>query len=551
MRHRLALAVPFLLAACSGGDRSGTPAAGEDGGTLIIVMPATAEPKSILPATLRGTNEKEVVDQLFDVLADMGTVNTIGDSGYVPRLASSWEWRPDSQSILFHLNPMSRWHDGVPVTARDVRFSLQLLKDPAVTAPQGGDLAIVDSMSVVDSVTVVAWFAHRSPEQFHRLVYNLYVLPEHLLGSADRSSLASSTFARNPVGSGPFRFVSWETASRLEIHADTSYYLGRPHLDRVVWSFGGDLQTALARVTSGEADLFEVVTPDGMARIAASNNTKAVPFTNVAYGYLGFNFHDARDPNRPHPLFADRALRLALARAIDRTALRVNVFDSLALDAAGPFTRSNGAADTTLVLPAFDPAGADALLDSLGWRDANGDGVRERDGRPLRFALLVPGSSAQRRQYAELIQAVLKPHGVAVDIQVAGQDFGDQLVNGRFDAVINSWSTEPSPSSIRNNWYTRPGLPSFNVQGYSNPAFDATFDSAGRELDPVKARTLYRRANRILADDIPGVWLYESKAYVAMSSRVHPSPQRSDSWWRFLRLWFIPAAERIDRDLSR
>jgi len=547
MRHRLALVIPLLLAACSGGERAGTPAPGEDGGTLVIVLPP--EPGTLMPATMQATNEKEIVDQIFDVLADMGSLNTIGDSGYVPRLASSWEWRPDSLSILFHLNPASRWHDGAPVTAADLRFSLELLKDPTTAAPQAGDLAIVDSISVVDSATAVAWFGHRSPEQFYRLVYNLYLLPEHLLASADRSALRTSDFARHPIGSGPFRFVRWETRSVLELHADSAYYLGRPHLDRLVWSLGGEVATAMSRVTSGEGDLFELVTPDGMAKIVASPDTKAVPFSNVSYGYLGFNLHDPKDPTRPHPLFGDRALRVALAHAIDRRALRTNVYDTLALDAAGPFVRSNSGADTTLVLPAYDAAAADRMLDSLGWRDSNGDGVRDRDGRALRFQLIVPASSSQRRQYGELIQAVLKPRGVAVDVQVLGQEFNDEMRNSRFDAVINSWSMAPSPTSVRANWYTRTGMPSFNVQGYSSAAFDATFDSAGRETDPRRARALFQRANRILAEDVPGVWLYEQKAYVAMHRRIRPAPQRADSWWRFLRLWHIPADERIDRDM--
>ncbi len=514
----------------------------------MIALPV--EPRVLIPPRMTGTQEKEIVDQVFDVLADMASLNTMSDSGYTPRLASSWDWAPDSLSITFHLNPAARWHDGVPVTATDVRFSLELFQDPATGATQAGDLAIVDSITVQDSTTAVAWFSHRSPEQFHRLVYNLYILPAHLLQSVDRSQLETSAFASRPVGSGPFRFENWTPRSSIEVRADTQYYLGRPHLDRIIWSLGGDPGTAITRVASGDVDLFESVTPDGMARIATSEAAKAVLFGAATYGYLGFNFHDPGDPSRPHPLFANRELRRALIMALDRSALRRNVYDTLALDAAGPFTRSNAAADTTLILPPYDSAAADRLLDSLGWRDNDGDGIRDRAGRRLRFNLLVPASSSQRRQFAELIQAVLRPHGVAIDIEVASADFAARLTNSRFDAVINAWQTQPSPGSIRNTWYTRERLPSLNIQGYSNPAFDATFDSASRETDARKALQLYRRANRILANDLPGAWLYELKTYVAMNRRIRPSPQRAGEWWRFLRLWFIPADQRIARDLA-
>ncbi len=534
--------------ACSSDDKSGT-ATGETGGTLVIALPS--EPATLLPPLIVGAQEKEIVDQLFDALAETGPdMNTVGDAGFTPRLAQSWEWSGDSLSIAFRINPGARWHDGEPVTARDVRFTVDMMKDPKTAARARQAIVDVDSVSVRDSLTAVVWFARRSPEQFYNVVYNVIPVPEHLLRDADRAALASHPFGRAPVGSGPFRFVNWNARTSLEVAADTTHYLGRPLLNRVVWTLHPDPVTALVTVLAGEADLLEILIGDGMSRVAAQTLVGAVPYTNPNYGYLGFNFRDPKNPERPHPLFGDPALRRAIIMAIDRQVLLKNVFDTLAWLGSGPFSRMLSSADTTLRMVSFDSAGADRLLDSLGWRDADGNGVRERNGRPLRFGLMAPSSSVARKRYAELIQAELRPHGIQVDV-----DLGDNIVviprmnKGQYDAMLNSLLVEPSPSSIRDNWRTATvSARASNYQLYGNPMVDAAIDSAIVESDPGRSRTFYRQAYQGIIDDHAGIWLYENKYFMALNKRVHPDIRGRGVWWQHLRHWSIPAAGRLPRD---
>jgi peptide/nickel transport system substrate-binding protein len=518
---------------------------------MIIAMPA--EPGTLAPPRVSGSHEAQIVDQIFDPLADIGPgLNTFGDAGFTPRLARSWEWRADSLAIAFHLDPRARWHDGVPVTASDLRFTVELYRDPTVRARSAAELAIVDSVTVEDSLTAVVWYNRRQPEQFYVVAHNLRVLPEHLLRETDRALLGESDFARAPVGSGPFRFVRWDARSTIEIAADTAYHLGRPFLDRVIWTLGGDLGTALSGVVVGSADVLETLTPDAMAQLSASGTARAVEFTGLSYGYLGFNMRDPKDPARPHALFSDPALRIALTMALDRRAMLANVFDTLAYLAWGPFTRALSTADTGLAQVPFDAARADRMLDSLGWRDSNGDGIRDRGGRPLRFGTLVGAASVVRRRYAELIQAQLRPHGVQVDIEAAPPPlFGPRVLKGEFDAVINTWIIDPSPAAIRNTWVSKPPAQrGFNLQAYSNPAFDAVVDSAASEAEPARARDLYRRAYRVLVEDVPAAWLYDSRAFIAVHNRIRTAGEHADVWWRFIRLWSIPAESRIERDVA-
>ena len=548
MRLRFAMIAVLTTAACTSAERNATPA-GEIGGTLIVALPA--EPGTLMPPLVRYAHEKVIADQIFEGLAEIGPdLNTNGDSGWKPKLAESWQWSADSLSITFRLSPRAHWHDGPSVTSKDVRFSLELYKDPKVLARAATALAEIDSISTPDSLTAVVWYAKRSPEQFYNLAYNLLIAPEHLLRDADRANLGEHPFARNPVGSGPFMFKRWDARSVFEVVADTSYHQGRPLLNRVIWLLSLTPVTALEPVLAGEADMFEVVTTDGMARIATQQMVKAVRYSSPNYVYLGFNGRDPKNPERPHPLLADRELRRALTMSIDRHVLLKNALDSLGFVGAGPFSRVLAVADTTLTMVPFDSAGADRLLDSLGWKDRNSDGVRVRSGRPLRFGIMFPTSSVQRRRYAELIQAQLRPHGVQVDVD--GGDFavfGARLFKGEFDALLNNWTTDPSPSAVRDTWYSASvANRGSNYLLYGNPAVDANIDSAMRDPDAARSRAYYRAAYQRIIDDAPAVWLYEGRPYMAINSRVKPVFNGSDVWWRQLRLWSIPAAGRLPRD---
>jgi peptide/nickel transport system substrate-binding protein len=544
--RRLSVVMLAAATACTSSDTA-TPV-GDTGGTLQIALPV--EPATLMPLLVQGAHEKEVIDQVFDALAEIGSnLNTLGDSGWTPRLAESWQWAADSMSIAFRLHPRARWHDGQRVSAHDVRFTLDLIKDPVVGARAHGSVSDIDSVSTPDSATAVFWFARRSPEQFYIVANNILPVPEHLLRDADRTRLSAHPFSRSPVGSGPFRFVRWEARSLIEVAADTSHARGRPLLDRVIWMLNPDIVAALVNVLAGDIDVLEIVTRDGMTRIAAQSEVVAVPYANPNYGYLGFNLRDQRNPERPHPLFADRELRRALTMAIDRRTLLKNVFDTLAWLGAGPVSRMIATADTTIAMVPFDSAGADRLLDSLGWRDQNGDGVREKGGRALRFGVMAPSSSAGRRRYAELLQAQLKPHGVQVDVDVV--DFTvvqARMFDSKFDAILHSWLSEPSPSSIHDQWHSMPvARRAQNLQLYGNPVVDAALDSAVVEPNVARSRAHYRKAYQEIIDDMAAVWLYENRNFMAVNRRVQPVIRGSEAWWRHLREWSIPAADRLPR----
>ena len=522
-----------LGAAACGGDR-GT----DRGGTIVVA--AFADPDNLLPPLSRTLAAKAVTDLLFDPLAAIGPgLNTVGDGGFEPRLAKSWDWSRDSLRITFHLDPRARWHDGTPVRAADVRFAFALYTDPRVTANGGGDLrGALDSLTADDSVTCTAWFHRRTPEQFFTLVNTLVPLPAHLLSAVSRDSIRQAPFGRQPVGDGPFRFVRWDPKVRLEIAAVDSFYRGRAKPDRVIWSIAPEIQSATQKLLAGEADFLEALTPPAAAEAAKHASVRVEAYSSFDYGFLRFNLH-AGASAKPHPLFGDRALRRALTQALDRRLLVHSVFDTLAHAALGPFVRAQWTSDTTIGEIPFDRAAAAHALDSLGWHTGP-DSIRVKNGHALEFTLIRPSSSKSRELTAVLIQEQLRQVGVKVNIEpVDFSAFMAHATKRDFDAIMDGLHTSPSPAGIRDSWSSA-GIAKGsgpNYGGYSNPHFDAEVDSAASALDPRAAKAHYRAAYQQIVDDAPAIWLFEPEAVAGVSTRLQVGALRADGWWLTVPKW--------------
>jgi len=525
----ITLPMILLLSACSSDKRVG--------GTIVLSSAADAD--VLFPPLTLTLQGKQVVDQVFDNLADIGaSLNTVGDAGFTPRLADRWQWSADSLSVAFHLNPSARWHDGKAVTGEDVQYTFQLVKDTSLASPLASNLDNVDSVSVPDSLTAVVWFHRRTPDAFFKAASPVVILPSHLLRTSAPATLHEGSFARAPVGSGRFRFSSWDRASRIVLVADSANYRGRPIADRAIWLVAPDYQAASARFLGGTADFLDVVKPELISEVKAKGADIIVSPGSLDYGYAAFNLRNAKNTG-PHPIFGDRGTRRALVMAVDRSAIVRNVFDTMGLVAHGPATRIMPTSDTTIGIP-YDPEGAARVLDSLGWK-RGADGLRARGKTPLAFALMVSSSSPIRMKLAVLLQEQWRKAGANVRVEpLELNTFGGRMEDRKFDALLNTWHIDPTPSSVREEWASseiRKG--GYNATSYANPAFDAVIDSAVSEMNPTRSVELYRRAYRILTDDAPAMWIYELRNVHGASKRIHPVGIRPDAWWADLADWSV------------
>lgn len=525
----ITLSAVLFLSACSSDKHVG--------GTIVLSSAADAD--VLFPPLTLTLMGKQVVDQVFDNLADIGpSLNTVGDAGFTPRLADRWQWGADSQSVAFHMNPRARWHDGVPVNAEDVRYTFQLVKDTSLASPLASNLDNVDSVSVSDSLTAVVWFQRRTPDAFFKVASPVVILPAHLLRQTAPTALHESSFARAPVGSGRFRFAAWDRGSRIVLQADSGNYRGRPVADQVIWLVSPDYQAASLRFLSGTADFLDVVKPELIPQAKAKGADIIVSPGSLDYGYAAFNLRNASNTG-PHPIFGDRETRRALVMAVDRSAIVRNVFDTLGLVAHGPATRIMPTSDTTIGIP-YGPEQAARTLDSLGWKRGT-DGLRARGKTPLAFTLMVPSSSAIRTRIAILLQEQWRKAGANVRVETLELNtFGGRMEERKFEALLNAWHIDPTPSSVREEWASseiKKG--GYNATSYRNPAFDAVIDSAMNEMNPSRSVELYRRAYRTLTDDAPAMWIYELRNVHGVSKRIHPVGIRPDAWWADLADWSV------------
>ena len=542
MRNFRAVLLVLCVTACS---RNSDASVTQQGGTIVIST--TGDPGTLFPPLIRTTQGKQISEQIYDYLADVGPeMNTRSEKGFRPQLTDGWRWSSDSLSLAFHINPRARWHDGKRVGAHDVEFTFALNKNPALGGFFLSELANIDSVTVSDSLTAVFWFHQRLPTQFLDAAAQLLILPAHQLERIQVTRLRES--APSPIGTGRFRLRRWNKSS-VEIVADSSNYRGRAKLDRVIWSFSPDFTTAVTRLFSGDADLSDILRAENLPELRRHPSLRAIILPSTDYIFLQFNLRDPTNTARPHPLFGDRALRRAIAMSIDRDALVKNVLDTLGLVAVGPTVRAFPTTDPGVAQIKFDPLRGRAILDSLGWSGRDADGIRTRNGRELAFKLLVPVSSMNRIRMAVLLQAQLRSAGIRVDIEQMDYAAFVARQQGRsFEAALGTWHLGASLDGTKQAWTTvGTGKDGLNFGSYENPIFDAQLDSALLS-GPEHARERFTLAYGTINQDAPAVWLYEPRTVIGIHRRIRIGWMRPDAWWADLGDWHIPPAERLPRD---
>src|SRR5437762_6739637 len=521
---------------------------GANCGTLINA--AVAEPGTLLPPSSEDIVANDINEQLFLKLADVGmSENTLGDEDFQPLLAQKWEW-DGPLTLVFHLDPRARWQDGQPVTAADVEFTFNAYTDSLVASPYRPKLRRIASVTQRDSLTAVFRFRERYPEMFYDAVYHMRVLPAHLLRQVPRDQWRTAAFGRQPVGDGPYRFVSWQAGQAIELRSDTTFFLGRPGIRRLIWRFTPDLGVAVTQLVADQVDLRRPpVAPAMIDRVRTAPQVKLYPFSGNTYTLLAFNLRANGDTSKANPIFGDREVRRALTMAVDRASLVKSTLGDIGKVPPGPMSSLLWIWDPEIRQLPYDTAQAARILNARRWRDHDGDGVRDRDGQPLAFRILVPSTSVLRRQYAQLLQEQYRVIGVHVEIDALDPGAQQQRISsGRFDSAILSRSNDPSPSSGITQTWTRAGIDGSNYTRYSSPAFDRLVDRAIAAASRDQAKQLWRAAMETINADAPAIFLYSLDNVAGIHRRVADVQIRPDSWAARLRTWRIPPDQQIDRD---
>ena len=449
------------LALAAAGCRRGDDPAYARGNKLVMAVRSVEDIKP------------DVTDLDFLLFPRLAAVDANGE--LEPQLAQSWEHSADYLDWTYNLRTDARWDDGVPVTAHDVKFTLDLLSHPDVHE------YVFDSVTVLDDYTVKIR-AGRIGFYQHDITY----FPKHLLERMEPKKYYEWDFWTHPIGAGPYRFVRYLPETMMELEANPNYYRDKAKIQRVILKFVGG--AGLNELLSGNVDF------------VGDADSSQIPFVarDSRFRVYHMQYPGARAIywKCDHPLFHDVRVRRALTLAINRReTLRVlNLPGDLPIT-DGVFTRRQIRLGQLPEPLPYDPVQARALLEEAGWKDRDGDDTREREGRPFRFTAIVQNANGIDR-LAVYVQAQLRQLGVQMEIQLLDPGLvSPRLDAGDFEAVF---MIQQAGSQTQRKYFG-----SQNLLGYQNLDVVRLTDQAVVTADPDELDRIYRGLTEILRADLP------------------------------------------------
>lgn len=470
----------------------------QEGGTLDVAV--VNEPTSLDPITTNNVPSSVIFMQIHDALVTFDeNLNIIG------QLATDWSVSDDGLSYTFNLREGVTFHNGEPFTSEDVRFAFETAQDPENQSQWLGRFELIDSIETPDDSTVVVNLKEPNAAFLDQITF--FGIPS----KAAYEEMGAEAYASNPVGTGPFEFVSWERGNQVVVERNDDYWLTRPLLDRVTFRAIPERSVAAIELESGGVQLVQNLVATDVLRLQ-ENEAITIDLTpTLSYYFLAMN--TSSEP------FADVRVRRALLYAIPMTDIVNSIFQEVGAERAyTSFAPNNPAYDPSLIeeFPEYDPERARELLAEAGYPDG------------FSTTLYTPTDSA-RRQLGELIQAALGLVGIEVEVQSV--EFGTLLpltYTGEAPMWILGWTSGTDPNNyVYDLFHSDPAAweedaVTFNTARYSNPRVDELLESARGLTDMEERLPLYQEIARIVfLEDVAHIAGYHQTYNLGYRNNVH------------------------------
>ncbi len=468
------------------------------------------EPSTLLAPLASDSASFDIIGLVYDTLLERDENREIA-----PKLAKSFEIMHGGLAFRFELHDHIKWHDGQPFTADDVVHSFNILMDPRTPSSYTVEYEKVKSVTAIDPYTVEVSYAEPYAPALGTWA-SFFVIPKHLVPSAEK--ITRNPLNRRPIGTGPYKFVSWTTGDRLVLEANDQYFEGRPNIDQYVYRIIPDQQTMFLELKSKGLDRMGLTPVQWQRQTNNKNFTKQFnkyQWNGLGYTYMGFNM--------ARPLFKNKKGRKALYHAVNRKEIVDGVLLGLAREALGPYPPDMWYTNPNLPNYDYSAQKAMTLLSEAGYTEKDSDGYLVKNGKRFSFEVVTNQGNAQRQKTAEIMQRNFKDVGVEMNIRIVEwAAFLEKFVNTRnFDAVILGWGLGPEPDQ-KNFWHsTQTGPTEFNFVSYSNPEVDKLLEAGVRTFDKASRIEIYYKLQEILVEDVPYIWLYVPKSLAAVNSDVH------------------------------
>jgi peptide/nickel transport system substrate-binding protein len=393
--------------------------------------------------------------------------------------------------ITFFLREGVRWHDGAPFGAEDVKFTYEMVMDERTQTVRRPNFELVRSVEVLGPLT---------------LAWGIGIIPKHILEKEPNINTAS--FNRRPVGTGPFKFHSWVSDEQITVVANDEYWEGRPRLDRVAFRIIPEVALKELEFMTGEVDQ-DSPQPHQYGRYVADERFQVFRQLGNGYTYIGWNL--------TNPLFSDLKVRRALTHAINREEIIEYLLHGLGVIATGPFPPQMWYANNDIQPLVYDPALSKRLLAEAGWRDTDGDGILDKDGRPFRFKLITNQGNVVRQNVSVLVQRQLREVGMDVEILLYEWSvfISRKIVPRDYEACVLGWSLSLDPD-VYEIWHSSQAEKGFNFVSYDNQEVDRLIEEGRTEYDRLVRTRIYREIHRLIHEDQPYTFLFVGEGTPAL-----------------------------------
>lgn len=398
-------------------------------------------------------------------------------------IATDYKVSDNLLEYTFTIRDDVKFHDGTNLTVEDVIFTIETIMDEQTNSSLREDFSLVDQVEKVDDATLKITLKEPFPALLDKLTVG--IVPAHCFKEGEDVNTAA--FNLNPVGCGPYRFVSFEDGSRLVMTRFDDYYGGKAKIKNIVFTYLPDYNVRALQLSTGEVDL-AYVEPSQVEEVNKGADTTVHEIPTADYRCVMFNF-DATD------VFDDGKVRQALCYDTDRDAVVDSIVHGYGEAAYSPLQRNEFNNEDVERYP-YNTEKAAALLDEAGWKDSDGDGIRDKDGKKLSFTLTAPVTDEVRVNIATYLVEEWKKLGV--DCKVDALDW-NAIDIAKCDAFVLGWG---SPFDADNDTYRlfHTGIAA-NYGSYSNPTVDETLTQARVTADRDQRAAAYRDFQKALAED--------------------------------------------------
>ncbi len=494
----------LMLAACGGAGAPAVPAK-----PSVVRIGWSQNPDSLNPGVAWLEASYTIFELVYNSMYELKL-----DGTFAPDLAERVSVSDDALTYTYVIKKGIKWHDGQPLTAKDIAFTYNLYLTHTDFATLNSYTEHFVSIEAPDDNTVIITVDRPVPNMESKLVF-LYVLPEHIW--KDHADDKAAEFENlDMIGSGPFKMEEYVANEFVRLTANKDYYGAPPKVDEVVFQAFQNPDVMIQAIKTSQVDMITEMPHTGVAALKDVPNVKVATGALLSPDLTDIIFNQVDPENCPtadggicsgHPALRDKNVRLAMAYATDKQKL----IDVVMLGFATPGIAliPDGLREwfnKDIKDFPYDVAKANKLLDDAGYKDANGDGIRDMpDGsRPLTFRLNWPGTSVVGPRMGDLLSEMWKQIGISLELQAVEDDALTAKCCPAldYDIMIWGWVADPDPNTLLIIPTTDQIPTGYNETGYSNPKYDDLFQKQGVELDHAKRKAMVMEMQKIVHDDV-------------------------------------------------